>query len=344
LSKLTEQNAAVSALRAENAVLKRHREEWQQKFESLSAAASNEAGRVALSALTVQNRTLLKQVELWKQIAQKKEAPLLGSREMPVDAQAELKALRARVQVLEAKPIPYSAQELALFQKSPPSFTAHLGNSANTGSESSLRSAPPAEGPLTKVARRGTPPGAGALVLAAERAFNRGQFAEAEQKYAELLRQDDLNLTTLGNLAAAQVELGRLKDAENNILRAMRMDPNDYFVLYLLGRLRFEQDKVDEALDALSRSVQSNSEYAASHNHLGIVLSEKGLRGPAEAALRRAVQLQPDYAVAHNNLALVYAMQQPPALALARWHYRKAVSSGHPKNPDIEKLLGQAMQ
>ena len=72
------------------------------------------------------------------------------------------------------------------------------------------------------------------------------------------------------------------------------------------------------------------------------MLSEKGLRGPAEAALRRAVQLQPDYAAAHNNLAVVYATQQPPALALARWHYRKALAAGHQKNPDLEKLFGQA--
>jgi tetratricopeptide (TPR) repeat protein len=346
LAKITEQNNALMALRTENEVLKRHRAEWQQKFEVLSAGASNAAPAVAsLNALTAQNRALLKQVELWKQVAERgQRSALESSGEMPADAQAELKLLRARVQVLEAKPVPYSAEELALFQKSPPSFTADIGTPSTVAPPSSVGAVPPAEGPLRRIVRRGTPPGAGALVLAAERAFNRGQFAEAEQKYSELLRQDESNLTTLANLAAAQVELGRLGDAEKHIQRAIQMDPNDYFALYLLGRLRFEQDKVDEALDALSRSVQSNSEYAASHNYLGIVLSEKGLRGPAEAALRRAIQLQPDYAVAHNNLALVYATQQPPALALARWHYRKAVSSGHPKNPDIEKLLGQVAQ
>lgn len=107
----------------------------------------------------------------------------------------------------------------------------------------------------------------------------------------------------------------------------------------MLGRIRFRQDRIDEAFEALSRSAQANPDYADTQNYLGIVLSEKGQRGPAEAALRRAIQLQPENAVAHNNLAVVYATQKPPALALARWHYQKAISGGHPKNAQLEKML-----
>ncbi len=71
------------------------------------------------------------------------------------------------------------------------------------------------------------------------------------------------------------------------------------------------------------------------------MLSEKGQRIPAEAAFRKAIQLQPGYAAAHNNLAFVYATQKPPSLALARWHYQKALSAGIARNPELEKLLGQ---
>ena len=89
----------------------------------------------------------------------------------------------------------------------------------------------------------------------------------------------------------------------------------------------------------LSRSAKANPEYAETQNYLGIVLSEKGMRAPAEAALRRAVQLQPNHPAAHNNLAVVYATQKPPALALAKWHYQKAVAAGHARNAELEKLL-----
>ena len=58
---------------------------------------------------------------------------------------------------------------------------------------------------------------------------------------------------------------------------------------------------------------------------------------PAESALRRAIQLHPGYAGAHYNLAVVYATQHPPATELAKWHYQKAIASGHPRNADLEK-------
>jgi tetratricopeptide (TPR) repeat protein len=250
-----------------------------------------------------------------------------------------LEALRARLQVLEAKPVPYTAEELALFQKPGAVLAANVAASS-PNSPLSAGSVPPAEGAMQKVTR-GVPPGAGELVRAAERAFGTGRYAEAEQKYVEILRQDESNVTMLGNLASAQLELGHVADAEKNVKRALQLDPNDYFALYLLGRIRFRQEKLDEAFEALSRSARANPDYADTQNYLGIVLSEKGQRGPAEAALRRAVQLQPDNAVAHNNLAVVYATQKPPALALARWHYQKALAAGHPRNAELDKLLGQ---
>ena len=75
------------------------------------------------------------------------------------------------------------------------------------------------------------------------------------------------------------------------------------------------------------------------HNYLGMALSEQGMRGPAETALRRAIQLQPGFADAHFNLALVYILQDPPLRELARWHYQKALASGHGRSMEMEQLL-----
>jgi tetratricopeptide (TPR) repeat protein len=258
---------------------------------------------------------------------------------MPPEAQRELLGLRARVQALEARPTPYTAEEMALFNKPAPMLLANVATpAAPAGTQAVANAVPPIEKAPPKVSR-GVPTGAGPLLRAAERAFATQQYAEAEQKYLEVLRQDENNVTTLGNLASAQVEMGHLAEAEKTLQRALALDPDDYFSLYVLGRIRFREDKLDEALDALSRSAQANVNYADAQNYLGIVLSEKGHRGPAEAALRRAIQLQPDNAVAHNNLAVVYATAKPPALALAKWHYQKARDAGHPKNAQLEKML-----
>ncbi|HMJ89568.1 MAG TPA: tetratricopeptide repeat protein [Candidatus Acidoferrum sp.] len=251
----------------------------------------------------------------------------------PSDTADLLNSLTARVATLEAKPVPYTPEELALMSK--PGAIVSSPDALVASSQ-----APPAEGPVRKPSKQ-VPPGAGPLVAAAEKAFAVRNYAEAERKYLDVLRQDENNVSTLGNLASTQLELGRVAEAEKSVRQALALDGTDYFSLYVLGRIRFHQEKLDEAIDALSRSARANPEYAETQNYLGIALSEKGLRIPAEAALRRAVQIQPNHAAAHNNLAVVYATQTPPAIALARWHYQKALAAGHQRNPELEKILDE---
>ena len=154
-----------------------------------------------------------------------------------------------------------------------------------------------------------------------------------------MLKLDERNVFTLANLASIQMEQNRLEDAETNLKLALREDANDAFSLFQMGILKFRQEKYDEALDTLSRAAQLDPKNPETQNYLGITLSQKGQRGPAEAALRKAIQLAPGYAVAHHNLAVIYASQQPPFLELARWHYQKALATGHAENQELEKLL-----
>ena len=178
-----------------------------------------------------------------------------------------------------------------------------------------------------------------ALVAEAQRLYANRQLDKAEEKYLQVLQQDNKNVPTLANLAAIQLDLGHLETAEINIKQALALAPNDSYSLFVLGRLRFSQKKFDEAIDALSHAAKLDPQDAQVQNFLGLALSEKGLRGPAEAALRKAIQLDPGYANAHANLAVAYITQQPPLVELARWHYQKALAAGLPHNPELEKML-----
>jgi Flp pilus assembly protein TadD len=177
------------------------------------------------------------------------------------------------------------------------------------------------------------------LAAEAQRLFSARDFAKAEEKYTEMLRQDEKNVYTLANLAAIQLELNRLDEAEKSVKQALAVSPEDGFSLSILGYVKFRQEKYDEALDALSRAATINPDSAEIQNYLGVTLSHKGLRGPAETALRKAITLDPTYGSAHNNLAVIYLSQQPPYADLARWHYQKARAAGHPPNAELEKLL-----
>jgi Tfp pilus assembly protein PilF len=232
----------------------------------------------------------------------------------------QITVLRARLEVLEARQIPYTPEELALFKK-PDVNPATVQTNAGKASVKVL------------------PSGAAPLVAQAEKAFKDRRLDEAESLYGQALKLDEKNPYILANIAAIQSELNRLPEAEANLTKALAEVPTDAYSLTLMGIVKFRQGKFDDALDVLGRAAQVEPNNAEIQNYLGITLSQKGLRGPAETALRKAVQLAPGYGSAHHNLAVTYAMSQPPSLELARWHYQKAIDSGHPRNPDLENLL-----
>jgi Tfp pilus assembly protein PilF len=281
----------------------------------LMAAAAEQ-----LQELQREKAALVSQVaEYALQTAMAKPAP--GAKAAPARSEpaSDLELLRARIASLEAKPVPYTAEELALFQVA--------------------RAPSPPETKGGKLSSRVLPTGAATLVSQAERAFQERRLEEAEKLYQQAVKLDTRNAYTLANLAAIQLEQGRYAEAETNLRAALDSAPDDAFSLSLLGISKFRQNQFDEALNYLSRAAQLDPGNAETQNYLGVAFSQKGLRVPAETALRRAVQLAPGYASAHHNLAVVYATAQPPALELARYHYGKARAAGHPQNAELEKLL-----
>jgi hypothetical protein len=236
------------------------------------------------------------------------------------DLEHQLTALRARLEVYEARQVPYTAEELALFKQ--PEAKPVLAE--RRGGKKSVKD---------------LPPGTVALVAEAHKYYANRQLDKAEEKYLQVLQQDKTNVPTLANLAAIEVDLGHFETAEININQAITLAPDDAYSFFVLGRLKFGQKKYDESIDAFNRAAKLDPQDAQIQNFLGLVLSEKGMRGPAEAALRRAIQIDPASADAHNNLAVAYITQQPPLVELARWHYQKALAAGHARNPDLEKML-----
>lgn len=233
----------------------------------------------------------------------------------------QVDALRARIAVDEAKPIPYTPEELALFKRSTPPL---------------ISNANPQETSIQDL-----PGGTASLAVEAQSYYSAKQYGKAEADYQKILRRDKNNGVALANLAAIELEENKLDDADKHIQTALAQEPNDPYNLTVLGRIRFAEAKYDEALDALSRAAKLDPQNPDIQNYLGVTLAEKGLREQAETALRRAVQLDPNYAAAHNNLAVIYLTQKPPMVELARWHYEKAIANGQPRNPGLEKLLAK---
>ncbi len=321
----------VASLQQSLSALQTEKTAWEKERGAGSTAvspASLSKSDPRAKGLEAERDDLLKKLnEANRQIAAAKTHKETSSKEGPSLSTLtnQLVLLRSRLEVFEARKVPYTQEELALFKK---------------GEEVALKTAAvAAKG--SKKSVKDVPTGTGPLVAEAQRAFSAGRFDEAEQKYQQVLKVDDKNVFTLGNLAATQIQQNHLDAAEESLQKALAVEPSegDAYSLSLMGIVKFDREKFDEALDYLSRAAQIDPTNAETQNYLGITLSQKGQRAPAEAALRKAVVLQPNYAAAHNNLAVVYATQQPPSLELARFHYQKALSAGHPKNQQLETLL-----
>ncbi|TAK93193.1 MAG: tetratricopeptide repeat protein, partial [Verrucomicrobia bacterium] len=175
----------------------------------------------------------------------------------------QITALRARIEMFEARAVPYLAEELELM-KTPEARLAARDPNAGKKSAKEL------------------PAGTVALAAEAQRAFANREFDRAEEKYLQILRQDEKNSYTLANLAAIQLEEGKLPEAEKSVVKALATAPEDAYALSILGFLRFRQEKYDDALDALSKAARLDPQNAEIQNYLGVTLSHKGLRGPAE--------------------------------------------------------------
>jgi tetratricopeptide (TPR) repeat protein len=229
----------------------------------------------------------------------------------------QVEALRSRIAVDEAPTVPYTAQELALMAPAP------------------IAPNPNAE----KKSIRELPSGAAVLVAEAQTYYTKGQYSEAAEDYEKILKSDANNPLALANLAAIELEENQLADADKHIEAAVAQSPKDSYNLTILGRIKFSEEKYDDALDALDQAAKLNPQSPEIENFLGVALAEKGLRAQAETAFRKAILIQPDYADAHKNLAIVYLSAHPPEIELARWHYEKALASGMPPNPEFEKML-----
>ncbi len=234
----------------------------------------------------------------------------------------ELTALKARLDVLEAQRTPYSTEELALFK----------------ASTSADRRSPPPQNTRPKM-EGSTPPASWTVAGDSARAKRRAERTDQPQPTEPQTAAPDVSEWV--REATRQFDQTQLAEAEATVQKALAASPGDAASLSLLGRVRYKQDRIDEAFDALSRSAQLDPDNAETFHYLGLTLSRKGLRDAAESALRRAVLLSPGLASAHHNLAVVYATERPPALELARHHYRKARAAGEPADPQLEKLLGE---
>ncbi|MDP7131650.1 MAG: tetratricopeptide repeat protein [Planctomycetota bacterium] len=136
--------------------------------------------------------------------------------------------------------------------------------------------------------------------------------------------------------ASAEVKQ-REQDLASQIQR-VREAPRDEDVIFELGYMLLERNRMPEAIKQYLSLVELNPNDQAAHVNLGYAYSRNKQLDKAEGAYRKALELAPDFAEAQNQLSYLLLRQNkkiPEAMDLAD----KAVSDS-PRNPDYLHTLG----
>jgi Flp pilus assembly protein TadD len=183
------------------------------------------------------------------------------------------------------------------------------------------------------------PPKIQALIRAAKKNLQQGNYKAAEKQYQQILAEDPNNVDALSNLGVLYYRNAKLPFAESTLKKAVAIAPGNDFLLTTLGVVQYRQSKFDDAIAELTKAVAINPNNATAHNYLGIAASQKGRQKEAEKEILQALANDPDDADAHFNLAVILITTQPASKELAREHYARATQLGTKPSPSLEKLL-----
>ena len=137
------------------------------------------------------------------------------------------------------------------------------------------------------------------------------------------------------------INQGKLQEAELIYRELISAGTNNHIVYGNLAVICGKEERFDEMIDLLGKSLQLNKNYPNAHNFLGVALKAQGNLLAAIASFRKALKLNPNYPEAHNNLGATLAEQGDLKAAIAS--YNNALKF-NPNYPEAFNNLGSAHQ
>jgi tetratricopeptide (TPR) repeat protein len=169
----------------------------------------------------------------------------------------------------------------------------------------------------------------------------RGQFADAERIYRQILAIDPDHADCLHLLGTLAHQVGRDDDAVELIRKAISIDKKQSAYHSNLGTALQALGKPDEAAASYRQALALKPNLAEAHMNLGTVLQAQGQLDEAANCFKRALALKPDLAEVHVNLGNILQAQGKLNEAVAS-HERALVLK--PNSAEARFNLGNARQ
>jgi tetratricopeptide (TPR) repeat protein len=155
-------------------------------------------------------------------------------------------------------------------------------------------------------------------------ALDHGDFAQAQQAFAQLAAADPKDYAALFNLALAESGLKRDADAMQHYKQVLALKPGLYEAELNLGILELRSHQEADAVTLLQDAAKQKPALARPERYLGEALLSRGDYPAAQAAFESALKLDPNMSVA--ELGLGQALKHQDKLDEALAHYKKAVA------------------
>lgn len=153
-----------------------------------------------------------------------------------------------------------------------------------------------------------------------------GNGREARQQYELVLQDEPEHVGALLGIADLDLTAGNLAAAEQMILRASQVAPEEPAVAFSLGRLRATQRRWDDAVEAFNDASLGDPNQSAYRFQLAVALTHAGKVDMAMPHFIRTVGA----AEAHYNVGRI--LHDEGQLQQAEEHFALAVE----KKPDLE--------
>ena len=146
-----------------------------------------------------------------------------------------------------------------------------------------------------------------------------GQLAQAERLYLQLLAEDPRDFNICQLLGVVRAQTGRLDEALADMEAALAIKPDDAETLLNHANVLKSLNRLDAALAGFDRALAVKPGWPQALNNRGTVLQALGRHDEALAAYDQALAGTPNYAEALNNRGSVLQDLKRPAEALAAY-------------------------
>ncbi len=165
---------------------------------------------------------------------------------------------------------------------------------------------------------------------------SQGNISEAAKCYQYCINQNFNDHRVFSNYGSLLKNLGRLKEAEINTRKAIKIKPDLTEAHYNLGIILRDIGKLQEAELSYRKAIEIKPDYAEAYSNLGNILNELGKLQEAELSYRKAIELDPDLTKTKMNLDTLKKK------SVSDWHI--PMMNDHQRNNAYLQAIKRAIQ